>query len=580
MARRRPVSSAARTPAPAVSPAVARPTLTAALAPRRRRRCAACTTGQAASDFALWIAMLVASTLSRSFAASAARRLAKRCLARRRGAVLARPRVAKLGNASGLRLPRDARCRSRWPPSRSRSARRPVRAAAAGHAAHGPRRGVRTPPSAFLPLAFREALARRRRQAGVRTRSTLIRAALIIAVVALVVFGSLLRGADPIFASLGRHPVVDVGTIVSHLLVAGFFAWIVAGWARAARSSRSRRHAARPHRSRFSSARRHHRRARHARTCCSPRSSRRSSDGSSAASSSSTRAPGSPPRPTRAGLLSDGLGRRRSSSRCSSGTRAALRPGRALARRHTLLSLRSIVLLGAIIVLGDAAHEDVRALLRPHDRPLLPARLHALARDRASCGSRSPCFATGDGRSSAARCSPGLALLVGLNVVDPDAIVARVNVVARRAADAGNGTGARPRASRDAERQARRHRGRGRWCTPMRRIRRHRRRILERRVDALPRRRCSIAGARPRALAQASQRRARGATGITTTLSPSAPSMHESPISRDSRNEGCATRRRRTLAVVAELQLDAEVLLRSRAIASCRSSFDGEVTRT
>ncbi len=47
-----------------------------------------------------------------------------------------------------------------------------------------------------------------------------------------MIFGALLRGADPIFASWVDIPF-DVGTIVSHLIVAGFFAWIVAGWARA-----------------------------------------------------------------------------------------------------------------------------------------------------------------------------------------------------------------------------------------------------------------------------------------------------------------------------------------------------------
>ena len=44
-------------------------------------------------------------------------------------------------------------------------------------------------------------------------------------------FGSLLRSADPIFASLVALPKLDVETIVSHVFVMGFCAWIAGGWA-------------------------------------------------------------------------------------------------------------------------------------------------------------------------------------------------------------------------------------------------------------------------------------------------------------------------------------------------------------
>ena len=56
-----------------------------------------------------------------------------------------------------------------------------------------------------------------------------LRASLIV-IVLLVVFGSLLRGADPIFASLVELPDMDLGEFISHVFVIGFYTWIVAGW--------------------------------------------------------------------------------------------------------------------------------------------------------------------------------------------------------------------------------------------------------------------------------------------------------------------------------------------------------------
>ena len=47
----------------------------------------------------------------------------------------------------------------------------------------------------------------------------------------LLVFGSLLRSADPIFERLVALPDFDVGLVISHVFVAGFFAWIAGGWA-------------------------------------------------------------------------------------------------------------------------------------------------------------------------------------------------------------------------------------------------------------------------------------------------------------------------------------------------------------
>jgi hypothetical protein len=56
----------------------------------------------------------------------------------------------------------------------------------------------------------------------------------LIGLVVVVVFGSLLRSADPIFASIVSLPSFDVDTLMEHVVLAGFLAWIVSGWARGA----------------------------------------------------------------------------------------------------------------------------------------------------------------------------------------------------------------------------------------------------------------------------------------------------------------------------------------------------------
>jgi hypothetical protein len=59
------------------------------------------------------------------------------------------------------------------------------------------------------------------------------KAALITAPI-LVVFTLLLAQADPVFGSFFTFPELDVERIVSHVVIAGFFAWVVAGWLRRA----------------------------------------------------------------------------------------------------------------------------------------------------------------------------------------------------------------------------------------------------------------------------------------------------------------------------------------------------------
>lgn len=56
--------------------------------------------------------------------------------------------------------------------------------------------------------------------------------ALVITVPILLVFTLLLTRADPVFGSFFAFPDVDLGVVLSHVVVAGFFAWVVAGWLR------------------------------------------------------------------------------------------------------------------------------------------------------------------------------------------------------------------------------------------------------------------------------------------------------------------------------------------------------------
>jgi hypothetical protein len=56
--------------------------------------------------------------------------------------------------------------------------------------------------------------------------------ALVITAPILLVFTLLLTHADPVFGSFFTFPEVDLGVVFSHVVVAGFFAWVVAGWLR------------------------------------------------------------------------------------------------------------------------------------------------------------------------------------------------------------------------------------------------------------------------------------------------------------------------------------------------------------
>jgi len=58
---------------------------------------------------------------------------------------------------------------------------------------------------------------------------TVLRGALL-ALPLLLVFGALLSSADPVFGSLFSLPNVDLGEVISHLVIAGVVAWIIGGW--------------------------------------------------------------------------------------------------------------------------------------------------------------------------------------------------------------------------------------------------------------------------------------------------------------------------------------------------------------
>src|SRR5436190_925657 len=82
----------------------------------------------------------------------------------------------------------------------------------------------------IVPLAIRQLFAAERHPGAQERYRTAARLALISGSL-LLVFGSLLRSADPIFERLVALPDFDVGLVISHVVVAGVFAWIAGGWA-------------------------------------------------------------------------------------------------------------------------------------------------------------------------------------------------------------------------------------------------------------------------------------------------------------------------------------------------------------
>ena len=92
---------------------------------------------------------------------------------------------------------------------------------------------LRQVATGVLPLVFREVVARETRTRAGQGALRALRPAVLAAVV-LFVFGALLRAADPLFASFVALPAFDMDVVLSHVVFMGFLGWIVAGWARGA----------------------------------------------------------------------------------------------------------------------------------------------------------------------------------------------------------------------------------------------------------------------------------------------------------------------------------------------------------
>jgi hypothetical protein len=99
--------------------------------------------------------------------------------------------------------------------------------------ARGLARSARGVMAGIVPLAVRDFAAMTLRQRWARSLRGAVRVAMIVLPLALI-FGSLLSNADPIFASLVSLPAIDLDAVLSHVLMTGFFAWVLAGWMRSA----------------------------------------------------------------------------------------------------------------------------------------------------------------------------------------------------------------------------------------------------------------------------------------------------------------------------------------------------------
>jgi len=275
-----------------------------------------------------------------------------------------------------------------------------------------------------LPLAFREALPDEPGKHAFSRMRGLVRPALI-ALAALAIFGALLRDADPIFASWVNIPF-DFGTIVQHLVVAGFFAWIVAGWSRGALAENAtQRRSTAPLPIQLGAA-----------DITAALGTLGVLFAAFIASQVGWLFGGEKFLHARTGLTAAAYARQGFFQMVwvvllvvpiLVGTRVALGPGRALARRHTLLSLPVVALLGAII-----ASAMLRMKMYVHYYGLTTDRFYPavfmlwlatvivwLALTVLRDWGRP--FVGGAVLS-------GMAFLFALNLVDPDAIVASVNV--------------------------------------------------------------------------------------------------------------------------------------------------------
>ena len=88
-----------------------------------------------------------------------------------------------------------------------------------------------------IPLALRDAVDSDTPRRVSRTLPNVLRL-IVLSGATLLVFGALLRSADPIFASFVRLPPVDLDVVASHVVLIALFTAVTAGWARGALLSR------------------------------------------------------------------------------------------------------------------------------------------------------------------------------------------------------------------------------------------------------------------------------------------------------------------------------------------------------
>lgn len=284
---------------------------------------------------------------------------------------------------------------------------------------------ARTVAAGFLPIAARELFGSEMRGLFA-TRIVPVVRALLIATSLLVVFGTLLANADPIFENAISFLSIDVDLVVAHTVVIVFYTWMVAGWSRAAFVVDLGKHRA-PDTLPFSL------------TVLDVTTALGTLNVLFAAfivAQVSWMFGGETFLREHTGLTASAYARRGFFEMLwvvllvvplLVATRALLAPGRAAARRHTLLAIPVVVLLAAILV--SAA---MRLRMYVHFFGLTTDRFYPLA-FMAWLGLVLPWLAftvlRDRGRLFVAGVAlSGLATLAALNVVSPDASVARFNV--------------------------------------------------------------------------------------------------------------------------------------------------------
>ena len=83
-----------------------------------------------------------------------------------------------------------------------------------------------------IPLLLRDAEPHATRRSSSPGRAGRIARALAITAPILLVFTLLLTQADPVFGSLFTLPDIEIDVVLSHIVITGFFAWVTAGWFR------------------------------------------------------------------------------------------------------------------------------------------------------------------------------------------------------------------------------------------------------------------------------------------------------------------------------------------------------------